>query len=48
MKIALAQIAVSGDKPANLENIAKSAASAGAEGARLVVFPEASMHHFGK
>ena len=48
MKIALAQIAVSGDKPANLENIAKAAASAGAAGARLVVFPEASMHHFGK
>lgn len=46
--IALAQIAVSGDKAANLEHIAKGAASAAKGGARLVVFPEASMYHFGK
>ena len=47
-KLGLAQLFVGGDKAANLENIAQAAAAATAAGARLVVFPEASMYHFGK
>jgi deaminated glutathione amidase len=47
-KLGLAQLSVGGDKAANLESIAQATASASAGGARLVVFPEASMYHFGK
>jgi predicted amidohydrolase len=47
MKLALAQIAVSGDKESNLANLAARAREAAAMGARLIVFPEASMHFFG-
>ncbi len=46
-KLALAQIAVGGDKRANLATIEARAHQAAAAGARLVVFPEASMHFFG-
>lgn len=48
LRLALGQIAVSGDKTANMDNIAKATAAAAASAARLVVFPEASMYHFGK
>jgi deaminated glutathione amidase len=48
LRIALAQIAVSGDKAANLDGITRSTESAASRGAQLVVFPEASMFHFGK
>ena len=46
--LALAQIAVTGDKPENLRRIGAATADAARRGARLVVFPEASMHHFGR
>ena len=45
-KLALAQLAVGGDKAANLESIGRAAATAAEGGAQLVVFPEASMYHF--
>ena len=48
VRIALAQTSVSGDKRENLDAIAARAAQAADEGARLAVFPEASMFHFGK
>ena len=48
LRIALAQTAVTGDKRANVETIAARTAQAADDGARLVVFPEASMFHFGK
>ncbi len=47
MKLALAQISVSGDKRANLAAVTARTTEAARAGARLVVFPEASMHHFG-
>ena len=47
LRLALAQISVGGDKAANLEKIATRVAAAAQQGARLVVFPEASMYHFG-
>jgi predicted amidohydrolase len=46
-KLALAQIAVGADKRANLAVVEARAREAAAAGARLVVFPEASMHCFG-
>ncbi|MBV8073849.1 MAG: carbon-nitrogen hydrolase family protein [Candidatus Eremiobacteraeota bacterium] len=46
LEIALAQTVVSGDKAANIEAIATALRAAA--GARLVVFPEASMYYFGK
>jgi predicted amidohydrolase len=48
LTLALAQIAVSGDKAGNLEKISSAVGEAALRGARLVVFPEASMYHFGK
>lgn len=47
MKIALGQLAVSDDKPANLAKLATQVEAAARAGARLAVFPEASMHEFG-
>ena len=47
-RLALAQLAVSVDKPGNLAKIAEAAAAAAATSARLLVCPEASMFHFGK
>lgn len=47
-RLALAQLAVSGDKPGNLAKIEDAAAHAAAASARLLVCPEASMFHFGK
>lgn len=48
VRVALAQIAVSADKRANLEKVVAAAERAARESARLVVFPEASMYPFGK
>jgi deaminated glutathione amidase len=47
-KLGLAQLAVGSDKTANLQTIRAAALSAAHHDARLTVFPEASMHHFGK
>jgi len=47
MKIALGQIAVTGDKSVNLAKIEGQVEAAARAGARLAVFPEASMFHFG-
>ncbi|MGH7661075.1 MAG: carbon-nitrogen hydrolase family protein [Vulcanimicrobiaceae bacterium] len=47
-RLALGQLAVSGDKPGNLAKIADAADRAAAASARLLVCPEASMFHFGK
>ncbi|GEL18548.1 carbon-nitrogen hydrolase family protein [Pseudonocardia asaccharolytica] len=47
MRIALAQISSSADPKANLDLVADSVRSAAAAGARLVVFPEATMCRFG-
>jgi predicted amidohydrolase len=47
IKIALAQIAVTGDKRANRDTIGVRVREAASAGARLVVLPEASMYHFG-
>lgn len=45
--VAVAQIAVTGDKDANLAKIAAYVEHAARNGARLAVFPEAAMHEFG-
>jgi predicted amidohydrolase len=47
LRVALAQIAAGDDPGANLEEVDRRAAEAAAEGARLVVFPEATMRRFG-
>lgn len=47
-RLALAQLAVTGDKPGNLAKIADAATRAAAASSRLLVCPEASMFHFGK
>lgn len=47
-RLALAQLAVTGDKPGNLAKISDAASRAAAASARLLVCPEASMFHFGK
>jgi predicted amidohydrolase len=47
-RLALAQTAVTGDKKANLDAIATCTAQAARRRARLAVFPEASMYHFGR
>jgi predicted amidohydrolase len=47
VRIALAQTKVGADKRANLATIAARTAEAAESGARLVVFPEASMYYFG-
>lgn len=47
MRIALAQILSGSDPAANLELVRKYSAQAAAAGARLVVFPEATMCRFG-
>jgi predicted amidohydrolase len=48
VSIALCQLAITGDKAANLDKIAAACDRAAAAGARLAVFPEASMYHFGR
>jgi deaminated glutathione amidase len=48
MRVAVAQFSAGMSKPANLERIAKLTAQAADSGARLVVFPEASMCDFGQ
>jgi predicted amidohydrolase len=48
MKVAVAQYESGRDKTANLKRIAALAAEAASAGARLVVFPEGSMHTFGE
>jgi predicted amidohydrolase len=47
MRIALAQIAAGTDPDVNLATVAEHTARAAADGARLVVFPEATMCRFG-
>lgn len=47
MRIALAQISASDDPDANLDLVAAYTARAAAQGARVVVFPEATMCRFG-
>lgn len=47
MRIALAQVCSTRDVPANLTLVRHRVAEATAEGARLVVFPEATMRAFG-
>mgnify|MGYP002382280004 CR=1 FL=1 len=47
MRIALAQIAAGTDPDANLATVAEHTARAAADGAQLVVFPEATMCRFG-
>ncbi len=47
MKIAVAQLTATMDKPSNLERIADLTARAADSGARLVVFPEGAMCDFG-
>jgi predicted amidohydrolase len=47
MRIALAQVCTTKDVPANLELVRDRVAEAAARGARLVVFPEATMRAFG-
>jgi len=47
VKVALGQFAVTGDKAANLARLSEQVQVAARGGARLAVFPEASMHHFG-
>jgi predicted amidohydrolase len=48
MKVAVAQYESGPDKMANLERLVAQAEEAASAGARLVVFPEGSMHSFGK
>ncbi|MBV9102336.1 MAG: carbon-nitrogen hydrolase family protein [Candidatus Eremiobacteraeota bacterium] len=48
VRVALAQTKVGADKRGNLEAVAERAAEASARSARLIVFPEASMYHFGR
>jgi predicted amidohydrolase len=48
VSVALVQLAVSADKGANLAKVEAATAAAARRGARLVVFPEATMHHFGR
>ena len=47
MKIALGQLVITNDKPANLAKIGVQVEAAVRAGARLAIFPEASMHCFG-
>ncbi|MFT4042125.1 MAG: carbon-nitrogen hydrolase family protein [Gordonia sp. (in: high G+C Gram-positive bacteria)] len=47
MRVAMAQISSSDDPRANLVLVADAVASAAADGARLVIFPEATMCRFG-
>lgn len=47
MRVALCQLAATADPAANLDLIRDSAKQAAEAGARLAVFPEASMAHFG-
>ena len=48
IRLGLAQLAITGDKQSNLDKIGAAVKDAAERGARLVVFPEASMSHFGK
>jgi deaminated glutathione amidase len=48
VKLALGQLIVGSDKALNRQNIAEHAMMAARHGARLLVFPEASMYGFGK
>lgn len=47
LRVALAQIASGDDSAANLDQVEARVAEAAADGARLVVFPEATMRRFG-
>jgi deaminated glutathione amidase len=47
LRVALAQIVAGDDPAANLELVGRQLAEAAAAGARLVVFPEATMRRFG-
>ncbi|WP_291080146.1 nitrilase-related carbon-nitrogen hydrolase, partial [Dietzia sp. UBA5065] len=47
MRIAAAQILSGRDPAANLQLVRESVAGAAAQGARIVVFPEATMRAFG-
>ena len=48
MRIAVAQIVSGADPHANLDQVAELTATAAADGAELVVFPEATMRCFGR
>ena len=48
MRIAVAQIVSGADPHANLDRVAELTATAAADGAELVVFPEATMRCFGR
>src|SRR5579884_1677536 len=48
MRVAAVQVRAENDKPANLARLSRLAGDAAARGAELVVFPEASMHGFGR
>jgi deaminated glutathione amidase len=48
MRIALAQILSGADPWANLDQVADQTARAAADGAELVIFPEATMRQFGR
>ncbi len=48
MRIAVAQIVSGADSHANLDRVAELTATAAADGAELVVFPEATMRCFGR
>jgi predicted amidohydrolase len=47
LRVALAQVAAGDDPASNLEEVGRQVAKAAAAGARLVVFPEATMRRFG-
>ena len=47
LRVALAQILSGSDPQENLELVATYAAEAAAQGAQLVIFPEATMRRFG-
>ena len=47
LRVALAQVAAGDDPDTNLEEVGRQAAKAAAAGARLVLFPEATMRRFG-
>ena len=48
MRIATVQIVSGADPRANLDQVAEQTAQAAGEGAELVIFPEATMRHFGR
>ncbi len=48
MRVAVVQFAAGDDKPANIAAVRRLVEQAAADGARLVVAPEAAMHDFGR